>query len=72
MGGSGKESSSGKKNAITYTLQVVDEHFTNIVEMTGSCPDCAFEGSKEKERDLDSMLSGRNDKFREQETRVVD
>jgi len=29
---------------------------------------CAFEASKEKEREL----SGKNDKFREKETRVVD
>jgi len=37
-----------------------------------SSSDCTFEGSKEKEREIDSKLSGRNDKLREQETGVVD
>ena len=64
--------SSGKKSAITDNLQVVDEHFTNNAELKGSCTDCAYEGSKETERELDSKLSGRNNKFIEQETRVVD
>ena len=64
--------SSRKKNAITDTLQVVDEHFTSSVELTGFCSDCEIEGSKDKEREFDSKLSGRNDKSREQETRVVD
>jgi hypothetical protein len=54
-------------NAITDTLQVVDEH-----ELAGCCSDCAFEGSKDKEREFDCKLSGRNDKLREQESRVVD
>ena len=38
-----------KKNAITDTLEVT-EHFTSSVELTGSCSDCAFEGSKERKR----------------------
>jgi hypothetical protein len=41
-------------------------------EIHESYPDCACDGSKEKEREIDSKLSGRNDKFRGQETRVVD
>jgi hypothetical protein len=48
--------SSGKKNAITDNLQVVDEHFTSSVELTGSGSNCAFEGSKDKERELDSQV----------------
>jgi len=39
---------------------------------SGSCSICAFEASKKKVKELDSKLSGKNDKFREQETRVVD
>jgi hypothetical protein len=44
----------------------------SIFEIQESYPDCAFDDSKQKEREINSKLSGRNYKFRGQETRVVD